>query len=224
MKWIARTHEFRVKDKEAFLAWAEYRLLEVCELGGDQDPNLFALGAGPRIDSWRYGPERSGRYDYAQELAAHLAEGEVAVMFFAGGTATAIHWDGQLLQFEPEDLTRLAAERLREMLMPKQPAQAVVVFGEEMSRAVDHGEPLSDDLGGWATVVSYPTESQLQAYLDGVDDGVGYLDHTVAAGGGYTHDQYLEALRENPGLDFMDWYNQNLNQYSNGDDLSKTDQ
>jgi hypothetical protein len=110
----ARSNSFKVADADNFTAWVDDLELEAQK----NDDGTFTLFAEEGFwPSWRF-DEPDDPYDdphevdFVAELAAHLAEGEVAVLMQAGaeglryilGTAVAIHSDGRLLTLELDDI------------------------------------------------------------------------------------------------------------------------
>jgi len=83
-----RSNYFRVKDKVAFLKWADGRKLGVFK--NEESRDLFAIYGGENTDdgSWpSYDVEGDTEIDLVTELAQHLPKGQVAVR--APGTTRA---------------------------------------------------------------------------------------------------------------------------------------
>lgn len=93
----ARSNYFAVKDMDAFLAWAEALSLEV--LNDNEMPTLVAIAPATSTDTGDWPSHRfidvedenvedpdetEDEVDIVQELAAHLADGQVAVLISAG--------------------------------------------------------------------------------------------------------------------------------------------
>lgn len=121
----ARSNYFRVKDAEAFKAWAESRNLEVwdrteekdgrfgiCPLNGDDGgwPNCFYdEDADEYVD-----------FELAAELGEHLAEGEVAILSEVGAEklrylnayAVAVNWKGETKYVHLDDAIMEEAKKL----------------------------------------------------------------------------------------------------------------
>jgi hypothetical protein len=99
-----------VADAANFTAWVDDLELEA-QKNDDGTFTLFAEeGFWPSLRDDELGDPQD--VDFVAELAAHLAEGEVAVLMQAGaeglryilGTALAIHSDGRLLTLELDDI------------------------------------------------------------------------------------------------------------------------
>jgi hypothetical protein len=106
----ARSNRFKVADADNFTAWVDDLELEA-QKNDDGTFTLFAEeGFWPSLRDDELGDPQD--VDFVAELAAHLAEGEVAVLMQAGaeglryilGTALAIHSDGRLLTLELDDI------------------------------------------------------------------------------------------------------------------------
>jgi hypothetical protein len=85
----ARSNYFKVKDVAAFELWCAAVGLEVIKAGDDNDPELVGFldgnPDGGGFPSSRYGDDDELiEIDLAQELAAHLQDGWVAVLMEAG--------------------------------------------------------------------------------------------------------------------------------------------
>jgi hypothetical protein len=85
----ARSNYFKVKDIPAFELWCAAVGLEVIRAGGENDPELVGFldrnPDGGGFPSSRYGDDDELiEIDLAQELAAHLQDGWVAVLMEAG--------------------------------------------------------------------------------------------------------------------------------------------
>ncbi len=107
----ARSNRFKVADPDKFTAWVH----DLPELEAEKDDDgtftLFAEeGFWPSVRDDELGDPQD--IDFVPELAAHLAEGEVAVLMQAGaeglrylvGTALAIHSDGRVLTIDVNDI------------------------------------------------------------------------------------------------------------------------
>lgn len=118
----ARSNYFRVKDRDAFLKWAEKRGLGVFE--SSEDAGLFAIHSGDSTDggSWpSYDVEKDTEVDLVRELAEHLPNGQVAVLVEVGaeklryltGQAIAINAKGRVVEVTLSDIYRKAARGFR---------------------------------------------------------------------------------------------------------------
>lgn len=116
---MSRSNYFRVKDEAQFRTWAKNLHLEVFtdsngRLGFCSDTED---GGFP---SWRFkqGAEEDEAIDLPDELAGHLADGEIAVLMSAGhekacyvsGYATAVNSTGQRFSLVLSDIYEKAAE------------------------------------------------------------------------------------------------------------------
>ncbi len=113
----ARTNYFRVKDEPAFRAWvAKWNLECVKKEEG------FAVFP-PRYDDGGfnlYDEEQDDTLDIADEIAAHLADGSVAVVMGAGheksryvaGWSVAINSKGESVRVNLDDIYELAQAKL----------------------------------------------------------------------------------------------------------------
>jgi hypothetical protein len=111
----ARSNYFAVKNEAAFAAWCERR--DLATWTDDQDLSLHAISSDTCHGDWpSYDPDEDGDFDLAQELAAHLAPGHVAVLIEAGaeklryvsGSAVAVHPDGRTVQLCLDDIYAMA--------------------------------------------------------------------------------------------------------------------
>jgi hypothetical protein len=112
----ARSNYFRVRDETAFLIWVE-TLSGVVARREVDDPEHFTLlvedGDDGRWPVCRYSePEGEEEVDLHEELAGHLAEGEVAVLEEVGveklrylvGYAVAVNHRGEKLAVSLDDI------------------------------------------------------------------------------------------------------------------------
>jgi hypothetical protein len=110
----ARSNYVRVRDREAFLDWADsLPHVEVVDKG-----DMFALlVAGDGWPSFRDGADEE--LDLATEIANHLAEGEVFIFQEVGaeklryltGWAKAVNRAGHTLEVSIDDIYTLVRER-----------------------------------------------------------------------------------------------------------------
>jgi hypothetical protein len=117
----SRSNYFRVKDKDAFLKWAEVRGLGVFK--NEESADLFAIHGGSTDDgSWpSYDMEGDTEIDLVAELAEHLAKGQIAVLMEIGaeklryltGVAIAINHKGRVVELTLSDIYRKAARAFR---------------------------------------------------------------------------------------------------------------
>jgi hypothetical protein len=114
----ARSNYFRVKDKDAFLKWADSRGLGVFK--NEESTDLFAIYGGENTDdgSWpSYDVEGDTEIDLVTELAQHLPKGQVAVLMEIGaeklryltGVAIAVNHKGRVIELTLSDIYRKAA-------------------------------------------------------------------------------------------------------------------
>lgn len=83
----ARTNYFRVKDREEFEAWLEtvgYNELSIIETDDAQRVGLNATHGDCAGWSTSWQDEEGDEHDLLEELASHLADGEVAILVEAG--------------------------------------------------------------------------------------------------------------------------------------------
>jgi hypothetical protein len=120
----ARTNYFRVKDEAAFKAWLDTVPDVGAEPGTEERGGKFCLLAngeygdfpGERFDEDDFD---STPFDIVAELAAHLAEGEVAVFMQAGaeklryisGFAIAVNAAGERVELVLDDIYEIAEKR-----------------------------------------------------------------------------------------------------------------
>ena len=113
---LSRTNYFKVKDERAFLAWAstvpEVELID----DGRGHYGFYTNGEG-QWPCCRY--EGTGStcsdFDFVEELADHLSEGEVAILITVGhekarygtGYAIAVRSDGKILDVNIDDIYAL---------------------------------------------------------------------------------------------------------------------
>jgi hypothetical protein len=106
----ARSNRFKVADADNFTAWADGLELEVVK---ENDGTFWLFdeeGSWPSLRDDELGDPQD--VDFVAELAAHLAEGEVAVLMQAAaeglrgvvGNALAIHSDGRVLTIDINDI------------------------------------------------------------------------------------------------------------------------
>jgi hypothetical protein len=127
-----RSNYFKVKDPEAFNAWAKRRCLEVwnqrTEKGNDRDPTMFAIasddpdGAGWPHSSYDEETDEEEEFDIADELPTHLADKQVAILMEAGaekqryiiGYAIAVHANGKTAMLRLSNIYDLARKEFGE--------------------------------------------------------------------------------------------------------------
>jgi hypothetical protein len=118
----SRSNYFRVKDEAAFREWA--MSLNIGIFQNDQDAAMFAAHPGEhRGDgSWpSYDYEEREEIHFVNQLSAHLAEGQIAVLMAAGaenlhhitGDAVAVNPEGQVVNISLNDIYVKAARRFR---------------------------------------------------------------------------------------------------------------
>jgi hypothetical protein len=118
----ARSNYFRVKDRDAFLNWADSHGLGVFKNEESQD--LFAVHGGESTDdgSWpSYDVEGDTEIDLVAELAQHLPKGQIAVLMEIGaeklryltGVAIAINHKGRVVELTLSDIYRKASRSFR---------------------------------------------------------------------------------------------------------------
>lgn len=124
----ARSNYFAVKDEMTFRQWAEFAGLKVLD-PDHKDKSAdgirrYAIAPDTGDDSGWPGHRENGEtgefdeVDVPRELAAHLREGEVAVLMEVGseklrylrGYATAVNSDGKTASMSLEGIYRLAAK------------------------------------------------------------------------------------------------------------------
>lgn len=219
---LVKTNAIQVKHVGAFLAWAKSRDLEataVQEIPGDF---RFVLTPGPGRDPVQlfaslHISEESVRI--VGELAAHLAEGEVAFVYSLGNDAMWISWDGKARSCDLEQVYRLAGERLNARLKPttdndpamRAPRRLVVAFGSEICEALEDHRPIDQDCKGSIQVVSFENDDEMGGFFTGIDLASGEDRCLVVADSVVGH-LFFEALEKNPGLDYRTWYNHYLKQ------------
>ncbi len=109
----ARSNCFRVKDKDAFLKWADGRGLGVFK--NEENADLFAIYGGESTDdgSWpSYDVESDTEIDLVAELAQHLPNGQIAVLMEIGaeklryltGVAIAVNHKGRVVELTLSDI------------------------------------------------------------------------------------------------------------------------
>lgn len=109
----ARTNYFQVKDEAAFRAWADKHRLEVITKDG-----LFGVLPGKMSEGgFNLADEESDdSLDICDEIAAHLADGSIAVVMESGheamryvfGWTVAINSRGERVQLTLEDIYKMA--------------------------------------------------------------------------------------------------------------------
>ncbi|WP_263359911.1 hypothetical protein [Acidicapsa ligni] len=112
---------FRVKDRDAFLRWADARGLGVFTT--ERDTESFAIHGGTSEDgSWpSYDMENDTDIDLSAELAQHLVTGQIAVLMEVGaeklryltGAAFAVNSKGRVVDVTLSDIYRKAARLFR---------------------------------------------------------------------------------------------------------------
>jgi len=111
-----------VKDRDAFLEWADSRGLGVS--GNEERRDLFAIHGGESTDhgSWpSYDVEGDRKIDSVAELAQHLPEGQIAALIEIGaeklryltGVAIAVSHNGRVVQLALSDIYRKASRIFR---------------------------------------------------------------------------------------------------------------
>jgi hypothetical protein len=110
-----RSNYVRIKDREAFLRWAD-SLPDVEVVDKDDTFALLATGEG----CWpSFRGDDKEELDLATEIAAHLAEGEVFIFQEVGaeklryltGWAKAVNSSGETLEVSIDDIYTLVRER-----------------------------------------------------------------------------------------------------------------
>lgn len=117
----SRSNYFRDKDKDAFLKFVDATGVKV--FTDDQDLYAVAAEGGCWPDSieklYEDGTEDYEDIDFVDELAPHLADGEVAVLMTAGaenlryvtGYAVAVKNDGSRISVDIDDIYGLASTK-----------------------------------------------------------------------------------------------------------------
>jgi hypothetical protein len=119
-----RSNYFKVKDPEAFKAWAKRRCLEVWNQTTEKgnDPTMFAIasddpdGAGWPSYSYDEETDEEEEFNIEDELPTHLADKQVAVLMEAGaekqryinGYAIAVHANGKTVMVRLDNIYDLA--------------------------------------------------------------------------------------------------------------------
>lgn len=111
---LSRTNYFKVRDDAAFLAWAA--TLPDVELIDDGKGRFgFYTNGDGQWPCCRYQEDNTcNDFDFAEELADHLAEGEVAILItvghekarYATGFAVAIRHDHKRLEIDIDRIYR----------------------------------------------------------------------------------------------------------------------
>jgi hypothetical protein len=118
----ARSNYFRVKDRDAFLKWAERRGVGL--FTNDNDTDSFAIHPGGSTDSGGWpalDTENDAELDLTAELAEHLSKGQVAILMEIGaeklryvtGDAIAVNSRGRVVFLSLGDIYRKAARAFR---------------------------------------------------------------------------------------------------------------
>lgn len=119
-----RSNYFAVKDEAAFTAWCAQRSLHHWDREEDGQPRRFAISAdtgdccGWPMYDWADDGSDTVEIDFPEELAQHLAEGEVAVLIEIGneklryltGCAVAVDHTGETLVVSLDDIYEEAAK------------------------------------------------------------------------------------------------------------------
>ena len=117
---MTRTNYFRVKDPDAFKAWAGKRHMQTwnetiwnknkCE---EPDPTVFVMQSTSQ-DGWYDAYDDAG-VDIFGELATHLADKQVAILMEIGwlkeyvkGWAIAVHANGKFVEVVLDDIYDVA--------------------------------------------------------------------------------------------------------------------
>jgi hypothetical protein len=118
----ARSNYFRVKDRDAFLKWADGRGLGVFR--NEESRDLFAIYGGESTGdgSWpSYDVEGDTEIDLVAELAQHLPKGQIAVLMEIGaeklryltGVSIAVNHKGRVVELTLSDIYRKASRTFR---------------------------------------------------------------------------------------------------------------
>ena len=118
----ARSNYFRVRDKNAFLKWADGRGLGVFR--NEEGRDLFAIYGGESTGdgSWpSYDVEGDTEIDLVTELAQHLPKGQIAVLMEIGaeklryltGVSIAVNHQGRVVELTLSDIYRKASRAFR---------------------------------------------------------------------------------------------------------------
>jgi hypothetical protein len=118
----ARSNYFCVRDRDAFLKWADSRGLGV--FTNEESRDLFAIYGGEHTDdgSWpSYDMEGDTDIYLVAELAQHLPKGQVAVLMEIGaeklryltGVAIAVNHKGRVVELTLSDIYRKASRAFR---------------------------------------------------------------------------------------------------------------
>jgi hypothetical protein len=108
-----RSNYFRVKDAKAFEAWCKKRFLDVWT--SEDHPDCYAIAANDNGDGsgWpHFDSETDDDIDFTTELAEHLDERDVAVLFEIGneklrylvGVATAVNSNGRSVSVNLDEI------------------------------------------------------------------------------------------------------------------------
>lgn len=95
----------------------------------------------------------------------------------------------------------------------EKPWVIVTAFGRDLTGLLDEGEIVDrDEVGGSVVVHEFFTRKELAAYVQGMEDMDGWADCTTVAQ--FDTDPrravgraFLEALKADPSLDYIDWHN-----------------
>ena len=117
----ARSNYFKVKDVDKFREFVSK--LPGAEFIEDSAGRVGFLGdmeCGLPSFTWDEESQEETEIDLEQEIATHLAEGEVAILMEAGheklryvtGFASAVNWKGETASVSINDIYRMAQEEL----------------------------------------------------------------------------------------------------------------
>ena len=114
----ARSNYFKVKDLDAFRAWA--LPLDLDFTTDADDPDTVALICNTEHGEWPYKDAEDQEIpDFALALSEHLAPGQVAILMeighekmrYVSGYATAINNRGQRIDIALSDIYKMAREQ-----------------------------------------------------------------------------------------------------------------
>lgn len=95
----------------------------------------------------------------------------------------------------------------------EKPWVIVTAFGRDLAGLIDDGEAVNpDEVGGNVVIHEFATKEELSAYVQGLEDMDGWQGATTVAQSGTDPREtigreFLEALKSDPSLDYIDWHN-----------------
>lgn len=107
------------------------------------------------------------------------------------------------------------------------PIRAILAFGRTPCSAIQSSENLRDENGymdGDVSHIVFATKAEFDAYVKGLEDADGWMDHMIVANQVEEPDHpYFQALTSDPELDFVDWYEADI-QTQDSEDLDEDEQ